>query len=109
MMWHIMCFCAGEPCPAPAPLRRAAAQDDRLVKLHATVISIRLAQDRDGLGELRAGGGPSSSSFDVRRLLRQHGNVDLGSVTAAAVHLSVRGSFDAASGYYACAAGAPLT
>ncbi|KAK3270907.1 hypothetical protein CYMTET_20718 [Cymbomonas tetramitiformis] len=69
------------------------AQDERPVKLHATVINTRLRL-RPSQEEKQ-----ERASFDARRLLEM--DIDLGECHLNAIHLSQRGVFDA-SGYYHC-------
>ena len=68
------------------------------VKLHATVMNTRL-RNRGG----RNGGGDNSRrrSFDARRVMASHGDLDCGSVVVKTVHLSKRGEYDVdAGGFY---------
>lgn len=91
-------------------------QDERAVKLHATIINTRYRrrgggstqpppqQQLDGSG----GGGNRRQPFDGRALLTAHRDLSLGSLELPALHLSQRGSYDERSGYYKCAASLPL-
>jgi hypothetical protein len=94
------------------------------VKLHATVINTRHRRSAPGAaaasaaaaavsGQRQGGRGGSGSDrnqqqhqqrvgFDGRQLLQDWSGIDLGLYEVPAVHLSVRGEYDA-SGYYACA------
>ena len=65
------------------------------VKLHATVMNTRL-RNRGG----RNGGGDNSRrrTFDARRVMASHGDLDCGSVVVKMVHLSKRGEYDVDSG-----------
>ena len=65
------------------------------VKLHATVMNTRL-RNRGG----RNGGGDNSRrrTFDARRVMASHGDLDCGSVVVKTVHLSKRGEYDVDSG-----------
>ncbi|PNW87945.1 hypothetical protein CHLRE_01g008000v5 [Chlamydomonas reinhardtii] len=96
-------------------------QDDRKVKLHATIINTRYR--KRGAEQQQGGGGGGSSSqqqrpqqggrpsdrqpFDGRALLEQHGRLDLGIHTLQAVHLSQRGAYGE-DGYYRCVRQLPL-
>lgn len=86
-------------------------QDERAVKVHATVINSRYRLRAASAG---GGGGPQHAqgqgrqqrdqrqAFDGRMLLERHAAVDFGEVSLPAVHLSQRGRYDAATGFYHC-------
>ncbi|GLC38173.1 hypothetical protein PLESTB_001091700 [Pleodorina starrii] len=91
-------------------------QDERKVKLHATVINTRYRkrspQGAGGggggaaAGPAGGGGGPMGrreerQPFDGRALLQEHGRLDLGIHTLEALHLSKRGVYGE-DGYYRC-------
>ncbi|KAG2430371.1 hypothetical protein HYH02_013733 [Chlamydomonas schloesseri] len=98
-------------------------QDDRKVKLHATIINTRYRkrgaeqQGGGGGGDRQAGGGGGRGRhghqpfdrqpFDGRALLAEHGRLDLGIHTLQAVHLSQRGAYGE-DGYYRCVRQLPL-
>uniref|UniRef100_A0A7S0WY86 K Homology domain-containing protein n=1 Tax=Pyramimonas obovata TaxID=1411642 RepID=A0A7S0WY86_9CHLO len=72
-------------------------QDEKPVKLHATIMNTRLRRS----SEARKG-------FDARKVLEVHGEgLDLGEQVLDSVHLSQRGVFDD-NGYYHCVAKAKL-
>ncbi|KAG2486288.1 hypothetical protein HYH03_014993 [Edaphochlamys debaryana] len=81
-------------------------QDDRKVKLHATIINTRYRKRTDGAGAGGSAGGgggrPERQPFDGRALLQEHGRLDLGIHTIEALHLSQRGAYGE-DGYYRCA------
>ncbi|GIL50546.1 hypothetical protein Vafri_6716 [Volvox africanus] len=96
-------------------------QDERKVKLHATILNTRYRKrpqaseavggsGRRGegpAGAAGAGSGPTSrreerQPFDGRALLEEHGRLDLGIHTIQALHLSQRGAYGE-DGYYRCA------
>ncbi|PRW60326.1 activating signal cointegrator 1 complex subunit 1 [Chlorella sorokiniana] len=110
-------------------------QDDRAVKLHATVLNTRYRRRSSGSGS--SGPGQASGQaqqqgqqqpqgrgqweqrrpFDGRQLLQRHGAVDFGAVQLPAVHISQRGQpagsasgvSDVATGFYRCAASLALS
>lgn len=110
--------------PAPLPTAVVEAfgqaglllpQDDRPVKLHATVINTRYRKRGGGGGgrpEGQAAAGAQQREqrqpFDGRGLLQLHAAVDLGTVRLPAVHLSQRGKYDTETGFYWCADSLPL-
>lgn len=91
-------------------------QDDRPVKLHATVMNTRYRRRSGGGGGGRVEGQVALGAqqheqrrpFDGRGLLQQHAGLDLGTVHLSAVHLSQRGRYDPDTGFYWCADSLPL-
>lgn len=100
-------------------------QDERAVKLHATVLNTRYRRRSSSSGGGGSGPGQQGQQrgqpqgrgqweqrqpFDGRQLLERHGGVDFGAVQLPAVHISLRGQpYDSATGFYRCAASLPLS
>ncbi|GAB4816249.1 hypothetical protein N2152v2_003295 [Parachlorella kessleri] len=97
-------------------------QDEREVKLHATVLNTRYRRpapgaagqpqqqrDRQQQGQQAQQGRPriDRQPFDGRLLLEKYGDIDFGLVTLPAVHLGQRGKYGA-DGFYFCADSLPL-
>lgn len=88
-------------------------QDDRAVKLHATVINTRYRRRASGAGQQqgqRQGqlAAEQRQPFDGRQLLQSFGELDLGTVQLPAVHLSQRGRYDTKTGFYQALDSLPL-
>lgn len=119
--------------PAPPAMHRAAPpavvaafsqaglvlpQDERAVKLHATLINTRYRQRSGGggsgaQGEAQQGqpGQPRREQrqpFGGRGLLERHAAADFGTVQLPAVHISQRGAYDERTGFYRCFASLAL-
>lgn len=89
-------------------------QDQRPVKLHATLMNTRYRQKggNSGSSEQQQQGQQrweERRPFDGRALLERHGGLDLGAVALRALHISERGAFDAATGFYRCFDSLPLS
>ena len=113
------------PCFPPLPHRPSPAvveafsqaglllpQDERAVKLHATVLNTRYRRrgsSGDGQQQGQQQGREARQPFDGRGLLARHGGVDLGGVPLPAVHLSQRGQYNPATGFYRCFDSLPLS
>lgn len=118
--------CAAAVAEAFSAVGLLLQQDERAVKLHATVLNSRYRR-RSSSSSGGGGSGPGQQGqqqgqqqgrgqweqrqpFDGRRLLERHGGVDFGAVQLPTVHISQRGQpYDSATGFYRCAASLPLS